>query len=388
MKKQKQAHSLNSNNGFVIIAVSFGLILLTGIFCYTWLEIVPSTRWEGPSREVRANQYFALEKWLRESDRPLRTLSEGNMDTILKGPEKIIFVEASRFTWNKDLEMLIPWLREGNRLIISLDTYLNYRLKDFMGLLGLKTLNYDDNEENAFISETKLSEEGSGEHENPAENIYFDSEISFIKSETEESIAHEIYVINQYGKTKLVKYKIGKGELIFTGKANFLKNYSLRLNGNAKLASLLFFDEIPSLTPHESGVLFIRSLSGNRHLFGNIAERGNPLAMLVSAVLLVIIGGWMVIPVFGRYKTTAEKPGKPLRERFLAEGRFLKKNHALGKYIETYEKETEQRKRSRGLPYTSEASFGDSADREWSGTFNQFLRRQKTLIEQLEQLEK
>ena len=38
-----------------------------------------------------------------------------------------------------------------------------------------------------------------------------------------------------------------------------------------------------------------------------------------------------------------EKPGKPIRERFLAEGRFLKSYSALNLYSETYMKEIKRR---------------------------------------------
>jgi hypothetical protein len=136
----------------------------------------------------------------------------------------------------------------------------------------------------------------------------------------------------------------------------------------------------------KSGVLFIRGLSGDRQLLGNLAERGNPAALGISIALLIIAGFWMAIPVFGRYRPTPEKLGKPLRERFLAEGRFLKKNRALGKYIETYKKELEHKNRSRGIVSGADSSAADSASAEQAITFAQFIKEQKSLTEQLEKL--
>ena len=98
----------------------------------------------------------------------------------------------------------------------------------------------------------------------------------------------------------------------------------------------------------------------------------------------------MTLPSFGRYRPAPEKPGKPLHERFLAEGRFLKKNLALGKYIECYEKEIEQRNRIKGIvpaAASMQLSSGTNAAdavlplREIS--FPQFIKEQKILTEQL-----
>ena len=148
---------MKDNQSLAVFLVIAGIILFAGVFCYTQLEIVPSTRWEGPSREVRANSFYALEKWLTESGRSVKTLSAGSMDTILNGSEKIIFLETSCFSWNKNPELLIPWVEEGNRLIISLDNYLNYRLKDFMESLGIRK-DDDDETDALFVIEEEQDE--------------------------------------------------------------------------------------------------------------------------------------------------------------------------------------------------------------------------------------
>jgi len=46
-----------------------------------------------------------------------------------------------------------------------------------------------------------------------------------------------------------------------------------------------------------------------------------------------------VIPGFGLVKWDDEKPSRPLRERFLAEGRFLKRYGALDFYSQAYVRE-------------------------------------------------
>ena len=382
---------MKDRKSLVIFFVVLGMILLVGLFCFTQLEIVPGTRWEGPSREVRANNYFALEKWLAESGIPFRILSMGNLDTILKGPEKTIFVEISRFRWNEDTAKLISWLEEGGRLYISLDTQANYQLADFMKSLGVRPSSfsdYDDDNEDDETEETNAIKANENEaiketdktaEENPP---FLDWQIDFKTSETKAPV-DRMLVIKSGEETRLVKLEIKKGALIFTGKAYFLHNYRLHSKENVNLAGELFF------SAGEQGILFIRALDGERFILGNLSERGNPLALAVSIVLLIIAGFWMVLPAFGRYRPAPEKPGKPLCERFLAEGRFLKKNHALGKYIETYEKELEHLSRSRGImnavkPLPQEESAPPDGAKEMS--LAQFLKKQKKLTEQLDKL--
>ena len=372
---------MNDRKSPVVLIVVLLIIVFVAVFCYTQLEIVPATRWVAPSREVRANPLCALEEWLEASGRSVRTLSAGTSDILFNVPEKIIFIENSCFKWYNNMELLIPWLEEGRQLIISLDSNVQYQLEDFMESLGITT----DPPDNFFDEDDKtdasliISEE---EQDKPKEKTpNFDLGVSFFKTDPETPLKYKAFVMNSHGRTRLVKFEIGKGALIFIGEAEFLTNNALREKPNVDLAAEIF---LADLSLGENGILFFRSLGNERHLIGNLAERGNPAAIYTSLILLVIAGFWMAIPVFGRYKPAPEKPGKPLHERFLAEGRFLKKNHALGKYIETYEKELEQRSRSKAEVFIPRAT--DSSVKEI--TFGQFLNEQKELMEKLERINK
>ena len=379
-----------TRQSLTVFLVILALILLIGVFCYTQLEIVPSFRWKESSREVRANDFYALEKWLAESGRPVRSISAGNINTILTAQEKTIFIENSSFNWNDNPELLIPWLENGGRLIISLNSSINYRLESFMETLGVKKSS-DGDEDKAgtlFVTEEEENSGKSEEENKDNSTVRFDWDVSFKKAESDSPEPYKILVMNTSENTKLVKFETGRGFLIFTGVAYFLHNYSLRNKQNVNLAAEIFLNDVPE---EDRGVLFIRTISGERHLLGNLAERGNPAALIISLVLLIITGFWMSVPLFGRSRPAPERPGKPLRERFLAEGRFLKKNNALGKYIEIYEKELEQRNRSSGIGGTTDAAdsttavnFADTEIKEI--TFVQFINEQKKFIEQFEKL--
>jgi hypothetical protein len=74
-------------------------------------------------------------------------------------------------------------------------------------------------------------------------------------------------------------------------------------------------------------------------MYDVFSARGKLWFMIAAGLVLVVTGFWMVIPVFGRPKNDQERPGRPLEERFLAEGSFLKKFGALDSYLDIYRKE-------------------------------------------------
>ena len=68
-------------------------------------------------------------------------------------------------------------------------------------------------------------------------------------------------------------------------------------------------------------------------------EKGNLFPVVISAIILIVMGFWMVIPVFGLVSVEKQRTSKPIRERFTAEIRFLKKYRALDHYLDVYGRE-------------------------------------------------
>ena len=123
----------------------------------------------------------------------------------------------------------------------------------------------------------------------------------------------------------------------------------------------------------ENGVLFIRKGQNEKHLFGSIGEKGNAAAFVVSTAALIVIGFWMVIPLFGRARPVPALPGKPLRERFLAECRFLFAYNGLDRYLSAYGAELERRQGvTEKKPETAEKRL----------SLRQFMKRQRQYIEE------
>jgi hypothetical protein len=391
----------------IVFCVVLILLCALGFVCYTYFAIVDTTVWERPSRAARENRYLALERWLAAQGRPVRVLFRGSLDTLFESSESTVFVEGSVFEWRGSdsedgdpeaedddgddsgpetekpqgtIPRLTAWVRAGGRLVISIDTYeADWRLAKYLSSLGVREYDivreYDedeDDEESTTPAETSSAEnspEDTGqadgasgvETEKTAEDprLIVDADLLPRLDSKEFKITglgggvDAVRVINgsKYvypDKARIlpeaivfVSLEMGKGSITVTGDVPFLYNANLRKKSNAELAGALFLND-------PGGVLLIRNAENEKHLFGSLADRGNPFALLVSAIVLAAAGFWMVIPLFGRFRPVPARPGKPLRERFLAEGRFLLKYGALDKYLSVYEAELEQRRRIRG----------------------------------------
>ncbi|MDR2050034.1 MAG: DUF4350 domain-containing protein [Treponema sp.] len=386
----------------IIFFVVVGVLAVIGVLCYTYLEIVDAVRWEDPSREARNNPYLALERWLSGRGIPVRTLSDAAVDTVLEAPEKTVFISASCFDWTEESEesyRLTSWVKAGGDLVISIDTYsADWRLSEYLETLGVAE--YDEYaEENAGEDAEENADDELPAGEPPDESLLVDRDtlpsldygtefvvtgkrgdvdkISVIRSYRYHSSGTVRFTDDSAGRALLVRLEMGSGSITITGDAYFLRNGALREEPNANLAGALFLEN-----PAETGVLFIRGGRMEKHLFGSLAEKGNTTAIFVSAAALVVIGFWMVIPLFGRAKPVSALPGKPLRERFLTEGRFLFTYNGLDKYLSAYEAELERRTRDiTGADSAAAEKQPEAAEKRLS--LRQFMKRQKRYMEEL-----
>jgi hypothetical protein len=151
------------------------------------------------------------------------------------------------------------------------------------------------------------------------------------------------------GLVRLVQQKKGMGKITVIGYPRFMTSTELGMEQNARLSWYL-------LTGSEnSEIFFIRGRQQAEGLVGRLFQRGNFSALIISGLVLIIIGLWTAIPVFGVVRKGEEKPGKPLGERFLAEGRFLKRFGALESYRAAYVREIKRKLLRKGsLKYESE----------------------------------
>ena len=374
-------------------AVSIALLALLALAAWTLFETYPRTRYLPPSREARANEYLALDRWLGDEGIGVRTEAQGDLNMISRAKEGHIFIQASLFRWTLDaVEYLVNWVEEGGTLFLVLDTYGELDSYEVLYLL----------EKFGITVEVVFSPY----YEDPDFPDY-DRRFFFDVSADVEALSLK----DRSGAVTLVLAKRGRGKIIVSGEPHFLKFPFIGNAPNARLAWALFGHDGWGLGPPgaaaidrgvmEKNWLFIRGAARARGLLGDLFRQGNLPVLLVSLLVLIVIGFWAAIPIFGLIRGETEKPGKPLRERFVAEALFLKKYGGLDLYLGFYMKEIRRRLSRIGGP-GGEADFQKriteilaKPEEEYllaiflhGGRINyrDFTRLQKTMINILEKL--
>jgi hypothetical protein len=312
------------NKPLAVFGLVLGILVILGIFAYTQLEIYPRFQEFGPSREALGNEYLALERWLMRTGRSLRTEPQGNPALILKAPEKTVFVQRSLFYWPKNAgDLLFPWIEAGGSLILTLDTpwYREEKggFSSFFNSLGITwTYGEDPNTPAAYPGDPD-----------------FDREITLYVRE--DTLPEKTLMLTDHGGIiRLIRIPRGRGSVTVTGVPYFMQNSLLEKHQNAVTAWNLFAAGDAGENP---GVLFIGEKKIVRSFRGKLADRGNFTFLIVSIPLVLVIGFWMVLPGFGPVLWDEREPLNSIRDRFLAEGRFLKKYGALDTYLEVYIRE-------------------------------------------------
>ena len=314
--------------GILVAAAATGMLTLLALF---FLETHTRQRWVPPSHEARVNEYLALDRWLAEMGRPVRVLRSGNLSIISRAEERQIFLQASLFTWTQGAAAhLVRWIEEGGSLFLVLDYQADFEfwngdeLLSLLGEFGIEASRRD------LVGHDRISDAPTFWHE-----------FSFEVLQNENALTVEDWS----GITRLVQVERGMGRLIVTGRPRFLLSQFIGNASNSHLAWTLFASDFaPDAAPgSERGWLFIRGATRTRGILGSLFRYGNLMTAVVPALVLIIIGFWAVIPMFGLVRRDDQRPGKPLRERFIAEGRFLKTYGALGLYRDAYIKEIRRR---------------------------------------------
>jgi len=302
-----------------ICAAIILFLAIGGLLAYNYLEIVPIKKQIRPSTDYYNNNFYALERWLKESGYSVRYGSYFNQDDLDNITEKIIILPSWRSLW-EETGKILPWIKQGGFLVLSIDNKeLNDNLIEFLYDTGV------------IISEY------TGRVYGPETNIEypdFDKNISFLI----DNKTNAFIVDDNVSFIRLADIPVGNGGITVTGRPYFIHNDNLKKEINAALTWRLTGERMTE----NDGVLIIRDQRetvSNRSFFGAIAERGNLVPVIVSAFLLIFIGFWMTIPVFGLVFYDKQKNSRPIKDRFAAEIRFLKKQHALTYYLDVYARE-------------------------------------------------
>lgn len=365
-------------------------VVLLAIFAYTNLEIYPRTVYKPPSRQVLANDFFALETWLAKTGRQVSMVSGGDVSRITGASEKTVFVQSSAFDWNGAEAPLKNWMAAGGFLVVSLEPPLDEdeELNAFLAGFGVSA-GVSGDSGGGDSGSIPGEEDAGGIDETPPLSDPppdldalpdFDGLVQFtITEETGEPV----FTIKEGGAIiRLIQIPVGAGALTLIGRPWFMENDYLGGEANARLAWDLTGARAQEDNP---GLLFIRGRGKVKSLFGKLADRGNLLPLGVSTLALIIVGFWMLIPPFGLVFQEQISPGRPIRERFLAETRFLKRYGALETYLETYIREIRRKLRGRKpAPELEriEKSLGERKHLSYRDIIR-YLRNLETMMERL-----
>ena len=297
---------------FICAAIMLILALLA-LLAYKNLEIYRDKAYSLPSREVRENNFYAMEKWLKETGNNVRIERQCTPEIISKIPETTAVVFAAAGEWKDAQKFLNPWIERGNSLVICMNyNYMSEMDDDLLEFLS------------GFGIEVEITSEISVGDPNFDYDIFFtvedDTGIFTIKDANDLIVLAEVYP--------------GEGTLTVTGYPVFMQNIYLEKEKNARLSWRLTGERAEN-----RGVFFVRERQTVNSFFGKITEKGNLVPLGISIFLLIILGFWMVIPVFGLVFEEKQKNSRPIRERFSAEISFLKKYKSLAYYLEIYNRE-------------------------------------------------
>ncbi|AEF80915.1 DUF4350 domain-containing protein [Leadbettera azotonutricia] len=302
----------------LFFGIGIAVLGIIGFVCWSLFEIVPNEEYFPPVREARINKYLALDRWLNQTGHTVRIADSGDFETLKKSGEGTIFIQNSLFNWTEDAAAyLAEWIEQGGNLVLSLGYSWEWGDDEALGGL-LRSFGIEEGEE----------PEDWEYHYDP-DQPSFGMEVVFLASDDPESLAF----MSSDGLVRIVQQKKGMGKFTVMGRPLFMTSDELLTEQNARLSWYLLADS------GDPGVFFIRGRERAKGLIGRLFQRGNFSALIISALALIIIGLWTVIPVFGIAARSEEKPGRPLGERFLAEGRFLKRFGALESYRAAYIKE-------------------------------------------------
>ena len=304
-----------------ICAAIILVFAVTALLVYNYLEIYETRIYSQPLREVRMNRFYALEKWLKETGHTVRIEKESSPEKISKIQESTAVIFAAAGEWKNAKTYINPWIEQGNSLVICMDydyhDEIDENLIEYLSGFGIET------EKNIKI----YMDEDAPDMDL---TVYFyiedDSKIFTIKDDN--------------GYILLAEIPLGKGRLTVTGYPLFMLNWFINREINARLSWRLTGEN----TAENKGILFVRERQITKTLFGKIMDRGNPVPLGVSAFIVIFLGFWMVIPVFGLVFEEKPKSSRPIRQRFAAEINFLKKYKALDYYLETYDRDLQTEK--------------------------------------------
>jgi len=269
------------NKIYILIAIIL-FICLVGVVIYTNFEIYPRKKTIYQSTEADNNIYLAAERWLKATGHNIRVTNNLSLKNIIEAHERVVIIDYWIFD-SEEINSIIEWIKNGHFLIVFED------------------INDIDPRQIEILNE------------------------------------HGTIIEDEVNEIKLAEIQIGNGSITLTDTSRFMYNSILKIEDYARLTWKLTGARTDETN---MGILFIRQTKWKKSnsILGAIMERGNFTPVIISALLLIFVGFWAVVPRFGLAVNERQRHSRPIKDRFTAEIRFLKKYKALDYYLDINEK--------------------------------------------------
>ena len=252
-------------------------------------------------------------------------------------------IQSALFDWTWEAaEYLRSWIEKGGSLVLCLDYSWEWNEDEIQG---------------KFLADLGF---GQGERPDEPEYYYDPAEPAYESNIIIDPPAEgEPLILTDYnGLVRVVRRSLGRGRIAVCGKPRFMTSQALREEQNARLAWYLLTGDPPEAEGvFNPGIFFIRGREKVQGLVGRLFRQGNFTVLIISGLGFLFVGVWSGIPGFGVVRGDDAYPGRPLRERFLAEGRFLKRWGALDSFRAAYWREIARRLKKRESPNNEEEIF-------------------------------
>ncbi|MDR3302516.1 MAG: hypothetical protein LBT01_08355 [Spirochaetaceae bacterium] len=334
---------------FPLIIIALILIIAASLF-FTFFTLERYSTKTGESIEAKKNIYLAMDRWLGETGHELVIYESGGTEQIIDSGKKNIMIFSSSFDWNdyQNLEELVRY--ENYHIVVFIDGGEDEDLSEFLFNFNIECrldgLWQERSRDAEYGDDDKSDTDEAGEQleqlESLEQKITFDEAVYFSDLGGGEETIDEKYLKDKGGVIRLIRLHYKAGSLIVSGAPFFMEWQNIRDSvylGNPQLA----WSISGALDTEKQGFALFRSkkaASGKtRHedyadtIFGLFFQNKASYLIVLSALALIIAGFCVTFPAFGRWKLERTAAGKSITERFLCEGRFLKKYKALDFYL-------------------------------------------------------
>ncbi|GMO50593.1 MAG: hypothetical protein Ta2G_08210 [Termitinemataceae bacterium] len=332
------------NSASVVPAVvSIAILTMIAVLSFKYLEPYKKTKRLKTSSEAQANIFLALDRWLDSTGHKTRIIRSGNVDDVRSADENVVIIFTSSFDFENS-STLLDLIKGGKKVLIFKDKVIKENYYDFT-----KALNAEmalKKESDKFSSETVYFKKEYRDSKNSIQSRRSDIDDDFggkfseplIKAEGE--MRQTKSTVDDDVDSKYAYYNLeylGNGIITVIGNPYYLQSSELLSIDNDKNSHNIkeAWKHTGDLDSEYKGILFIRCLEAENGTIWKkksevtfwkmLTQRGALLPIILPIILLIVIGFWMSLLPFGKLKDEHPLPGKSIRERFRAEGRFYKK---------------------------------------------------------------